>query len=108
MFIPGTNMETTYFGYTWWDNEADGESMYPHDATQSDRRGEISGFHCAIRKARRRAACGPILSSWKISAARNSTSNCKQTQFADFHSHGWVFRAVYKRDRKGNLLDGRK
>ena len=26
---PGTNMETTYFGYTWWDNEADGEFMYP-------------------------------------------------------------------------------
>ena len=29
----------------------------------------------------------------------------KHTQFADFHGHGWVFRAVYKRDRKGNLLD---
>src|SRR5580658_2478521 len=26
---PGTNMETTYFGYTWWDNEADSEKMYP-------------------------------------------------------------------------------
>jgi hypothetical protein len=26
---PGTNMETTYFGYTWWDNEMDGEQMYP-------------------------------------------------------------------------------
>ena len=27
--IPGTNMVTTYFGYTWWDNEVDGEKMYP-------------------------------------------------------------------------------
>src|SRR5580692_6939965 len=26
---PGTNMEATYFGYTWWDNEADGDAMYP-------------------------------------------------------------------------------
>src|ERR1700743_1438144 len=26
---PGTNMVTTYFGYTWWDNEADGDAMYP-------------------------------------------------------------------------------
>src|SRR5260370_16902545 len=26
---PGTNMETTYFGYTWWDNEIDAEQMYP-------------------------------------------------------------------------------
>ena len=27
------------------------------------------------------------------------------TQFADYHGHGWNFRAIYKRDRKGNLLD---
>ena len=31
--------------------------------------------------------------------------NLKHTQFADFHSHGWIFRAVYKHDRKGQLLD---
>ena len=29
----------------------------------------------------------------------------KHTQFADYHGHGWVFRAVFKKDRKGNLLD---
>ena len=29
----------------------------------------------------------------------------KDTQFADYHGHGWNFRAIYKRDRKGNLLD---
>jgi hypothetical protein len=27
------------------------------------------------------------------------------TQFADYHGHGWNFRAVFKKDRKGNLLD---
>ena len=26
---PGTNMVATYFGYTWWDNEMDGEHMWP-------------------------------------------------------------------------------
>ena len=26
---PGTNMVATYFGYTWWDNEIDGDKMYP-------------------------------------------------------------------------------
>ena len=31
----------------------------------------------------------------------------KHTQFADFHGHGWVFRAVFKKDRHGNLLDHR-
>ena len=29
----------------------------------------------------------------------------KDTQFADYHGHGWNFRAVFKRDREGNLLD---
>ena len=29
----------------------------------------------------------------------------KDTQFADYHGHGWNFRAVFKHDRKGNLLD---
>ncbi len=28
---PGTNMMTTYFGYTWWDNESDGDAMYPKE-----------------------------------------------------------------------------
>jgi hypothetical protein len=29
----------------------------------------------------------------------------KNTQFADYHGHGWNFRAILKRDRRGNLLD---
>src|SRR5262249_35834280 len=29
----------------------------------------------------------------------------KHTQFADFHGHGWAFRAVFKKDRHGVLLD---
>ena len=26
---PGTNMVATYLGLTWWDNETDGDKMYP-------------------------------------------------------------------------------
>src|SRR3546814_5576064 len=29
----------------------------------------------------------------------------KDTQFADYHGHGWNFRGIFKRDRSGNLLD---
>ena len=32
---PGTNMVATYLGMTWWDNESDGDKMYPKTATQS-------------------------------------------------------------------------
>ncbi len=34
---PGTNMVATYFGYTWWDNESDGDAMYPKQQRQSQR-----------------------------------------------------------------------
>ena len=33
---PGTNMVTSYYGFTWWDNEVDGKKMYP--AEQHDPR----------------------------------------------------------------------
>jgi hypothetical protein len=36
---PGTNMVVTYYGYTWWDNEADGDKMYPAQAARSQRAG---------------------------------------------------------------------
>jgi len=29
----------------------------------------------------------------------------KDTQFADYHGHGWNSRAILKRDRRGDLLD---
>src|SRR3954451_2348634 len=37
---PGTNMMASYFGYTFWDNEADGKHMYPaaeHDPSEEER-----------------------------------------------------------------------
>jgi hypothetical protein len=101
---PGTNMETTYFGYTWWDNEADGKAMYPseqHNPTDEER------YQVALRNPEGAAARG-LWSDPKFLEKVGSpefNAQLSQTQFADFHSHGWIFRAVYKRDRKGNLLD---
>jgi len=101
---PGTNMEATYFGYTWWDNEVDGDAMYPKQQRNptADERYEVS-----LRNPEGAAAHG-LWSDTKFLAEVGSgkfNAQLKQTQFADFHSHGWIFRAVYKRDRKGNLLD---
>src|SRR5438477_10796906 len=36
---PGTNMVTTYYGYTWWDNEINADKMYPekqHDPSAKE------------------------------------------------------------------------
>ncbi|MGD1059804.1 MAG: hypothetical protein ABR992_20635, partial [Solirubrobacteraceae bacterium] len=101
---PGTNMVTTYYGYTWWDNETDGEKMYP--ATQHDPSREQ--LHVvAMRDPEGSAARGNWSDPKFLEQIGTPEFNAqvKDTQFADFHSHGWVFRAVYKRDRHGHLLD---
>jgi hypothetical protein len=101
---PGTNMETTYFGYTWWDNEADGELMYP--AKQRNPTAE-ERYEVAQRNPEGAASRGLWSDPKFLEQLGGAKFNAqlKQSQFADFHGHGWVFRAVYKRDRKGDLLD---
>jgi hypothetical protein len=101
---PGTNMVSTYFGYTWWDNEMDGEHMWP--AKQRHPNAEEQS-HVQTRNPEGSAVRG----LWSDAAFLEKTGTpefnqqLQHTQFADFHSHGWIFRAVFKHDRKGNLLD---
>jgi hypothetical protein len=101
---PGTNMVTTYFGLTWWDNETDSEKMYPieqHNPSEEER------YQSSLRNPEAAAARG-LWGNEKFLEQTGSpefNSQLKTTQFADFHGHGWIFRAVYKHDRKGNWLD---
>jgi hypothetical protein len=101
---PGTNMVASYLGYTWWDNETDGESMYPkiqRNPTDEDRyRSWLSNPEAA---AARGLWSDPDF--LERLGTEEFNQRLKNTQLADFHGHGWVFRAVYKRDRSGNLLD---
>ena len=101
---PGTNMVTTYYGYTWWDNETDGELMYP--AKPFDRSDEEQ-YQIRSRNPEGAALKGNWGDVTFLGQLGTPEFNRKleHTQFADFHGHGWVYRAVYKRDRRGNLLD---
>jgi hypothetical protein len=101
---PGTNMLTTYFGLTWWDNEIDGDTMYPprqRNPTEEQR------YQSFMRNPEAAAARG-LWSDEKFLENLGSpefNAKLKITQFADFHGHGWVFRSVFQHDRKGNWLD---
>ena len=101
---PGTNMLTTYFGLTWWDNEIDGEKMYParqKNPTEEER------YRTALKNPEAAAARGLWGDEKFLEQTGDPEFNkqLKTTQFADFHGHGWVYRGVYAHDRKGNWLD---
>ncbi len=101
---PGTNMVATYFGYTWWDNEIDGDKMYPKEQRHPT---EEERYQSYLRNPEAAAVRG-LWGDEKFLEKTGSpefNAQLKTTQFADFHGHGWVFRAVYKHDRKGNWLD---
>ncbi|PYS29549.1 MAG: hypothetical protein DMF75_17115, partial [Acidobacteria bacterium] len=101
---PGTNMVASYMGLTWWDNESDGDKMYAkeqHNPTQEEER----------RKLNANPEGASIRGLWSEPDFLQKTgtpefnSQLKNVQFGDSHGHGWMFRKVFKRDRKGNLLD---
>ncbi len=91
-----------YLGYTWWDQESDGEFMYPKKQKNPTDEELFQSLRSNPEAAAARGNWGDNDFLEKVSELN---PKLKQTQFADYHGHGWVFRAVFKKDRKGNLLD---
>ncbi len=92
----------TFFGYQMWDYETDGKMMYPKEQKYPSTE---EGF--AMLDANPEEAV--LRGNWSdpnfLRTVTKLNPKLKNTQFADYHGHGWIFRAVFKKDRKGNLLD---
>lgn len=101
---PGTNVMNSYLGYMWWDEETDGEHMYP--AKQKYPTAE-EYVQAAMNNPDEASARGLWSDPEFLANIRSLNPRLKHTQFADFNGHGWVFRAVYKKDRQGRFLDHR-
>lgn len=99
---PGTNVLNSYLGYMWWDNETDGELMYPEEQKELSAEDYIRATESNPNEA---AARGHWSDPEFLNNVTDLNPHLRHTQFADFHGHGWVYRAVFKKDRKGNLLD---
>jgi len=99
---PGTNVMNSYLGYMWWDEETEGQFMYP--AKQRKLTSEDL-MRAAMLNPDEAAARGNWISPAFLNDITELNPQMSKTQFADFHSHGWVFRAVFKKDREGRLLD---
>ena len=92
----------SFLGYTMWDYESDAPAMWPEEQRYPDA--------AERRKILDRNPEGAaIRGNWAdrefLAEVSKLNPQLKDTQFADYHGHGWNFRAVFKRDRKGNLLD---
>ncbi len=93
----------TYLGYTMWDYETDGEHLWPkqqRDPSAAERRASLD------HNPEDAAARGLWTDRDFLDRVSELNPQLRHTQFADYHGHGWIFRAVYSRDRQGRLLDG--
>ena len=92
----------SYLGYTMWDYESDAPFMWPEEQQELS----IAEQRHALDRNPEGAV---VRGKWSdIDFLRNvidMNSQLNDTQFADYHGHGWNFRAVQKRDLRGNLLD---
>ena len=92
----------SYLGYTMWDYEADAPKMWP----EKQKYPSAEEVHKVLE--RNPEGASPKGKWADLDFLRNVydlNPELKDTQFADYHGHGWNFRAIFKRDREGNLLD---
>jgi hypothetical protein len=93
----------SYLGFTMWDYESDAPLMWPKE----QRHPSIEEMHTALERNPEEAV---IRGKWSdldfLSRVWTDVNpKAKDTQFADYHGHGWNFRAAFKRSRDGTLLD---
>jgi len=92
----------SYLGYTMWDYESDAPSMWPKEQKYP------SAAEVRAIEERNPEGAAPRGLWGDEDFMRNvydRNPELKDTQFADYHGHGWNFRGIFKRDRLGNLLD---
>ena len=99
---PGTNVVNAYYGTMWWDNETDGRLLYPPKSLNRSA-AEVD----AIQRSNPEGSA--VRGLWGdprfLEQVASLNPKLQHAQFADFNGHGWIFRNVYWRDGKGNLLD---
>jgi hypothetical protein len=92
----------TYLGYTMWDYESDAPAMWPEEQQYPDAE---TMRRVLDRNPEGAAPRGRWADLDFLKGVADLNPDLKDTQFADYHGHGWNFRGVFRRDRRGNLLD---
>ncbi|MFK7896037.1 MAG: hypothetical protein AB8G23_09395 [Myxococcota bacterium] len=93
----------SYLGYTMWDYESDAPLMWPEEQQYPD----LAEQHEVLERNPEEASYKGKWADVEFTADvwEDINPKAKDTQFADYHGHGWNFRAIFKRSRDGTLLD---
>jgi hypothetical protein len=99
---PGTTVMNSYIGYMWWDEESEAEKLYPKQGQNPTAEQLVRTL---MRNPNEPDARSLLADPEFVADTAKLNAETTKAQFGDFHSHGWMFRAVYKKDRTGNLRD---
>lgn len=98
-FHQGSGALANYYGYMWWDYESNSDDVYKRFGPPG-LSGHVGGdMYTGVFGGPKHPDMpdfAPILNPV-----------IKANQFADFHNAGWPMQAVYKRDKKGRLVDAK-
>jgi hypothetical protein len=92
----------SFYGYVQTDYESDAAALWPEEQRYPTA-AEIREIN--LRNPEEAVIRGRWADPEYLADISTLNPTLKDTQFADYHGHGWVFRAVFKRDREGHLLD---
>ena len=92
----------TYVGTTMWDYESDADKMWPEEQKYPTAAEMHEVFE---RNPEGAAPRGKWADPEFLAEVYTNNDKLDNTQFADYHGHGWNWRYIFKKDRKGNLLD---
>jgi hypothetical protein len=99
---PGTTVMNSYIGYMWYDEETEAEWMYPQKQKNPTSEELIRSM---LRNPNESAARSNLSDPDFTANLVDLNPHMRRQQFGDFHSHGWAFRAVFKKDRTGHMID---
>ncbi|HEY1191286.1 MAG TPA: hypothetical protein VGE74_26870 [Gemmata sp.] len=99
---PGTTVMNSYLGLMWYDEESDGKHMYP--AKQKNPTPEEL-VRSLMRNPNESAARGNLSDPEFTANLSALNPHLSKVHFADFHGHGWAYRAVFKKDKQGHWTD---
>ncbi len=94
----------SFYGTTMWDYESDAPFMWP----KVQKYPSVEEARKILNRNPEEAATRGLWGDPEFSKHVSELNpKLKDTQFADYHGHGWNFRAIFKRDRKGTLVDAK-